>query len=515
MNIKYIFGSAFVGSLLLTSCGLDYAPVSDYSDLTEGIEDTDPDATEGEEIIYSNRADAESALLALYEDIRGNQNELQLDYLLIGDVHSDNAYAGTTGSEVVDPATNDLNSTTLCVNRDWKQYMNLAAHCTRFVVGIEKVGDKSLSQAEVNSMRAQAEIFRAFIWFRMVRMWGNIPLVTTVPPDITSDNIAEAYDSYFPAQNTEAEVYEAILKDLEDALEYAPAGNGDKTRFSKDVAIALLAKVYAEKPVRDYNKTIQYVDMLTQNGYALNPSYGDLFNVDMTPSNGQSVVGVAVTQNTPESILEVHYPVGSGNWASWMYGRCLEDYDYSFSWAKWITPSRDLLDAFNSVGDTQRLDQTVVYYACDWSNYYPSDNYAFMYKVRSGYSNIYFLRYDDLLLLKAEALLANNDLAGAAEIIDRIRARAGVKALTSAEKSNKETLFSLYVNERRLELACEGERWFDLVRLDILEQTMEAAQRNDPGRLPLVAPYTENSYLLPIPQDVLDTNDKVVQNPGY
>lgn len=130
---------------------------------------------------------------------------------------------------------------------------------------------------------------------------------------------------------------------------------------------------------------------------------------------------------------------------------------------------------------------------------------------------MFFLRYDDLLLLKAEALLCGEtpDLAGAAAIIDQIRARAGVKALTASEKSNKETLFDLYVNERRLELACEGERWYDLVRLDILEKTMEAAQRNDPGRLPMAVPYTKNSYLLPIPQDVLDTNPNVVQNPGY
>ena len=516
MKLKYINILTVAGLMGLASCGLDYSPVSDYSDLTEGIQDTDPDVTEGEEIIFTNRADAESALTALYEDIRNNQNELQLDFLLIGDVHSDNAYAGTTGSEVVDPATNDLNSTTLCVNRDWKAYMNLAAHCTRFIVGIEKVADNSLSQAEINIMRAQAEIFRAFIWFRMVRMWGNIPLVTTVPPDITSENIAEAYDSYFPAQDTEEEVYEAILADLRDALEYAPANNGDKTRFSKDVAIALLAKVYAEKPVRDYDKVIQYVDMLTQSGYSLLPSYGDLFEVDMNEVNGgPSVVGTPLTQNTSESILEVHYPTGSGNWASWMYGRPLEDYDYSFTWAKWITPSRSLLAAFDALGDTQRKQQTVVYYSCDWANYYPSSDYAFMYKVRSGYSNVYFIRYDDLLLLKAEALLNNNDLAGAATIIDQIRARAGVRLLTASEKGNKETLFSLYVNERRLELACEGERWFDLVRLGLVQEAMMEAQRTDPGRLPLVNPYTENSYLLPIPQDILDTNDKVVQNPGY
>lgn len=510
MKTNYILGGIIAVSLSAASCGLDYEPVDTFSDVTEGEINNEVD-----EIIYQNRADAESALTALYQDFRGNQNQLQLDYLLIGDVHSDNAYAGTTGTEVEDPATNDLNGTTLCVNRDWNYYMLQAAKCTKFIVGVGAVGDNSLSEAEVKTMRAQAQILRAFIWFRMTRMWGNIPIITTVPKDITSDNIAESYESYFPAQNTQAEAYEHILKDLNDALANAPEGTGDKTIFSKDVARALLAKVYAEKPVRDYSKVIEYVDQLTARGYALCPEYGDLFNIDGPVKDGFNATPLHT--NTSESILEVHYPVGSGNWASWMYGRCLENWDSSFSWAKWITPSRDLLSAFDRLGDTKRKEQTVVYYECNWSNYYPAENYAFMYKVRSGYSNVFFLRYDDLLLLKAEALILGEtpDLTGAAAIIDQIRERAGVKKLTNAEKGNKDTLFDVYVNERRLELACEGERWFDLVRLDLVEKAMEAAQRNDPYRLPLAVPYTVNSYLLPIPQDVLDTNPNVVQNPGY
>ena len=189
MKIKYITSGLIALSLTTASCDLNYDPVDTYSDVTEGIENTE------EEIIYKNRDDAESALLALYQDFRGNQNQLQLDYLLIGDVHSDNAYAGTTGSEVVDPATNDLNGTTLCVNRDWNYYMLQAAKCTKFIVGVASVADNSLTEAEINTMRAQAEILRAFIWFRMVRMWGNIPIITTVPKDITSENIAESYES--------------------------------------------------------------------------------------------------------------------------------------------------------------------------------------------------------------------------------------------------------------------------------------------------------------------------------
>lgn len=511
MKLKYIISSISALGLMTTSCGLDYEPVSDYSDITQGEEITNPEDL----TVYKNRAEAESALTQLYEDFRGNQNFLQLDWLLIGDVHSDNAYAGTTGSEVVDPATNDLNGTTLCVNRDWDYYMLQAAKCTKFIIGVESVGDKSLTPDEVNVMRGQAEIMRAFIWYRMVRMWGNIPIVTTIPQDITSENIEESYQSYFPAQNTEAEAYEYILKDLDDAMRYAPEGNGDKTRFSKDVARGLLAKIYCEKAVRDYGKVIEYVDQLTARGYALNPEYADCFAVDGPVKDG--FTATMLKQNTPESILELHYYAGSGNWADMMYGRRYADWDNSFSWAKWITPSRDLIAAFDKVGDVKRKEQTVVYYECPWSNYYPSDNYAFMFKVHSEFSNIYFLRYDDVLLLKAEALLMgpNTDLQGAADIIDQIRTRAGVAKLTAAEKANKESLFQAYVNERRLELACEGERWYDLVRLDILEETMAAAQRNDPGRLPIAVPFSANSYLLPIPQSVLDTNPNVKQNPGY
>ena len=86
MNSKYIFAGLLGLSLMLPSCSLDYNPVSDYSDVTEGTIDNTVD-----EIIYQNRADAESALTALYNDFKGNQNQLQLDFLLIGDVHSDNA----------------------------------------------------------------------------------------------------------------------------------------------------------------------------------------------------------------------------------------------------------------------------------------------------------------------------------------------------------------------------------------------------------------------------------------
>lgn len=72
-----------------------------------------------------------------------------------------------------------------------------------------------------------------------------------------------------------------------------------------------------------------------------------------------------------------------------------------------------------------------------------------------------------------------------------------------------------YLKERRLELALEGERWFDLVRLELVEEVMNAVFDKDEGRPAQAMPYTRLSYVLPIPQDVIDQNPNLVQNPGY
>lgn len=208
---------------------------------------------------------------------------------------------------------------------------------------------------------------------------------------------------------------------------------------------------------------------------------------------------------------------GSGNWATWMFGRDLINYDNNFTWAKWVTPSRDLIKAFQEEGDQIRFNQSVVYYVAKWSNYYPASNYPFMYKLRSANSSIIKYRYADVLLLKAEALIqqGSSDLSAAADIIDRIRVRAGLPKLTAAAKASKETMLSALLKERRLELAFEGQRWFDLVRLNKVEEVMNAVFAKDSGRKPLVYPFNTNSYRLPVPQAAIDQNPNLVQNPGY
>ncbi len=504
-----IYKKIACGMLLLactTSCDLDYNPIDSYSDITEGVQDNT-----GSDVIFKDKASVESHLQGMYKLLRDRQEHWYLDKLLIGDAHADNAYGGTTGAEVIPFENNSIDGANSVLKRDWDRFMEDIAVSNRLIVGVDQISD--LSDQEREYYKAQGKIFRAMIMFEMVRIWGAFPVITSVPGDITSDNIEDMYPVYFPSQNTEEEAYQQIEKDLIEALNSPAVLNNNpsnKTLLTKSVAHALLAKVYAEKPLRNYNQVIAHVDALQAEGFGLVEDFNDLWgtNADNTDCK---------MRNTKESILEAQFMPGSGNWCTWMFGRDLANWDSNFTWAKWITPSRDLISLYQAEGDTERFNESVVYYSCNWSNYYPSDHYPFMYKCRSAYNSIIYLRYADILLLKAEALLMqqNPDLSGAADIVDVIRQRAGLSKLPADIRSNKEALLEAYLKERRMELAFEGQRWYDLRRLDKIEEVMNAVYAKDSGRKTQVNVFSHHSYLLPIPQGAIDQNENLVQNPGY
>ncbi|WP_165041951.1 RagB/SusD family nutrient uptake outer membrane protein [Dysgonomonas sp. ZJ709] len=508
MKLKYIFlGLACSSCLILTntSCSLDYDPIDTYSDVTEGVTES------GEKVAFKDKAAVESHLVTIYQRMRDRQEHWYNDFLIISDSHADNAYAGVTGAEVMPFETNSIEGSNSIIERDWNRYLEDIARANKLICNIDDVQDNSLTSSERAQYKAEARIFRAMILFDMVRLWGSIPVIITEAEDITSESIEGVYPQYFPSQSTEDEAYKQIETDLLESIAAAPDYNAaDKTIFTKTVARTILAKVYAEKPLRDYTKVIQYCDQVAADGVDLVTDFSDLFGMNETNTDAKA-------RNTKESILEAQFFSGSGNWCTWMFGRDLVNWNNNFTWAKWVTPSRDLIKAFENEGDLIRYKESIVYYKCTWSNYYPSDNYPFMYKCRSAYSSIIKYRYADVLLLKAEALIMKDgpDLAGAATIIDRIRTRAGIAKLSSSDKSSKSSMENALLKERRLELAFEGQRWYDLVRLGKVEEVMNAVYAKDSGRKPQMYPFDQNSYRLPIPQGSIDQNPNLVQNPGY
>lgn len=488
--------------IAFSSCNLNEEPISSISELGGKDEET------GEEYAFKDRAQMKAQYDGMYKGINGAQEFWYLDVLVNTETHADNSYSGTTGAELISLEKQSQDGTNKNLNRDWTNYLSQVAIANRIICNIDEVPDPSFTAAERKQWKSEALIWRAWMYFDMVRLWGDVPLIIEEAPAINNSNFEEVYPMLFPTRTPMLEVYAQIVKDLEEALEGAPAVNpSNKQYLSKGVANALLAKVYAEKPIRDYNKTIQYCAAVEAAGFDLMPNYSDLYSVNDAKTDVNY-------RNTKESIFEMVYNVGNGNWCTWMFGIDVTDPNSKYDWAKWITPSRDLIQAYQNEGDDVRMNQAIVWGQPSWSNHYPSNHYPFMYKTRSKYNSVIKLRFADILLLKAEAYVATGNLPAAASIVDRIRDRVELAPLSASVKTSAEKMKEAVLKERRLELAFEGQRWFDLVRNDVVLEVMNTLNTRDSGRTPMLK-ITEQTILFPVPEGQIELNSNLTQNPGY
>ncbi len=501
--MKQIFCISFILGIVifLSSCSLDEEPISN---IVQGGSDTTGSYK------YYTRAEMLSQYEGIYNILKGNNGleNWNLDMLVFTETHADNAYRGATDAELTQLEQQKQNGINKNIERDWNGYFAIVAAANRVICNIDAVPDPALTQAERKQWKAEALILRSMIMFDMVRLWGGIPLILTEPPAITSENIEEVYPQYYPPRNTVEEVYAQIIADLNTALEPGgapPINTSDKFVFSQTVANALLAKIYAEQPVRDYAKTVEYCQKVEAD-VSLVPVYADLFAVNDAKTDVK-------LRNSSESVFEIPFSDG-GNWNTWMFGVDETDPNSKYDWAKWLTPSRDLMDAYSSAGDNVRKKITVVTAEVSWSNHYPSNAYLFMHKFPSKYNSIIKIRLADILLLKAEAYVNLGNLAEAANAVNIVRARVNLPNLSSSVTSSATNMADAVLKERRLELAFEGHRWFDLVRSGKAFDILNTLNSRDVGRLPM-DPVNDFTILLPLPQSQIDINPNMVQNPGY
>ncbi|MFA6702653.1 MAG: RagB/SusD family nutrient uptake outer membrane protein [Dysgonamonadaceae bacterium] len=484
------------------SCDLQKDPIANFSDITN------PQDTTGGEGEITTKEQIVALRNGLYSTIRDSQENWYLDLLVLAETHADNAYRGTSGNELSSLEAQSQDGINKNIARDWNSFLNYIVTANRIILNIDNVPDPTLTTIERKQWKAEALIFRAWIWFDMVRLWGGIPLVTQKTPDVTADNIEEVYPQLFPARNTVEEVYAKIIEDLEKAATDAPnVDTQNKFFLSKAVANALLAKVYAEQPIRDYAKVITYCEKVEADGFTLVENYGDLFLYDKNTKDVK-------LRNSSESIFEITYPAGSTSWVWMMFGLNEADENSTYDWAKWITPSRDLISTFQEENDEVRMNASIIWGNPSWSIHYPSSNYPFMYKTRSNLNSVIKLRLADILLLKAEAYVETGNLNEAENLVNQVRNRAKLGDLSASDTSSKEKLKDAVLKERRLELAFEGQRWFDLVRYDKAISTLNSLNQRDVGRIQML-PLTEETILLPVPQEAIDKNPSLIQNPGY
>ncbi|MBK7028098.1 MAG: RagB/SusD family nutrient uptake outer membrane protein [Bacteroidales bacterium] len=475
-----------VMALQLTSCDkfLDLNPQNDK------IIVNNEDST-----YFTSAGDVESALQGVYGDLRNEYFEL--DYFVNGDAQSDDAYAGADNPANFQIDDYNIDALNTNVSRDWGYLYAAIGKANAVINNIEDVTDPELTESRKNEIIGEASFLRAFMYFQLVQLWGDVPLQLQEIKTISAELLPEIYPIMFPARDPKEEVYAQIIKDLEVAVSSAKITAQDKGYVTRGAVNTLLAKVYATVEPHDWNKVLKYCNDVISGGYSLLPEYDQLWDNSI--------------ENSSESIFEINYAgtSSSGNWGASMF--------MGLDWKKFNIPSNDLVKAFNDEGDVIRKNSSITFMDVtgSWTDqHWPQTNYPFAYKYRAYTSpspqNYIFFRLADVILLKAEALNETGDTPGAAALVNQIRSRVDLPNTTA---STQDAMRLAIEKERRLELAFEGHRWFDLKRTGRAIAVLNAV--SEFGGVNMSYNLNENRLLWPIPQSELDKNTKLIQNPGY
>jgi hypothetical protein len=442
---------------------------------------------------------AESLLQGMYGYFKGSGYGPGIEFNVLdritnGDVLSDNCYAGGDNSDnlAVDLFTfNALNGN---ISRDWSDCYYVIAKATNAIAQVSASKDPVLSADRKNRIIGEVSFMRAFEYFDAVRLWGKVPLVLT-PIDASSSESLIRSSGGLPSPVDS--VYDAILNDCWFALSTVGNVGDDPSKFtvSKGAVAALLAKVYATAAPANWDSVAFYCDQVIPH-YTLLPNYADLFDIDH--------------KNNSESIWELQYDGYNSSVGNWIPSQFV-----GAGWKKFATPTNDLVNAFTAEGDNIRKDASITFVDYGWPDKYWPDpkNYPVLSKYtdpNNGFNNMYMIRLADIILLRAEAYNAKGDVANAAAMVNKVRARVGLPATTSANQGDMALAIE---KERRLELAFEGQRWFDLLRTGRAQTVMNALKDGSGNNLN----YNVKDYqlLYPVPQTQLDLNPLLTQNAGY
>jgi len=416
-----------------------------------------------------------------------------LDRITNGDVRSDNCYAGGDNSDnaAIDLFTyNALNGN---VARDWSDCYFVIAHANSAIAQIATCTDPALSAARKNSLLGEARFMRAFEYFDAVRLWGKIPVVL-VPIDPTNSETLIKTSGGLPSPVDS--VYAAILNDCWFAKAAVGDVGADPSKYivSKGAVNALLAKIYATQSTPNWDSVAYYCDQVIPH-YSLLANFADLFDINH--------------KNNSESIWEIEYDGYSSSVGNWVPGNFM-----GAGWKKFSTPTNDLVNAFTTEGDNVRFNASITIVTYGWPDKYWTNpaSYPVLSKYtddQNGKSDIYMIRLADILLLRAEAYNAKSDIANAALMVNKVRARVSLAPTTAANQGDMALAIE---KERRLELAFEGQRWYDLARTGRAKAVMNA-QKDAGGNIL----YNVQDYqlLYPVPQTQLDLNPLLTQNEGY
>ena len=455
-----LFLTAFVG---LTACQKDFLELKPLSQ---------PNVDN----FYKTANDFGNAVNGAYDALQ-SANQYGGDFNTLIETRSDNVLDNDPSSSAglrynidrfIEPTTNSV------LRDTWGSLYTGINRCNLILDKIDAITIDAPLKARY---KGEAQFIRALSYFNLVRLWGKVPLVLTA--GTTTD--ARSY-----TRNEIADIYTAIEKDLTAAAAGLPVSytGTDVGRATSGAAKGLLGKVYVTEKKYDLAVTT-LKELVSGTTYQLLPNVADVFAVN--------------NKNNAELLFAVKFKkgglLGEGH-GSW-YGTSIGDN---------IEPS---LRAAFSPGD-KRLPLTVQVPVPTSINAVPRKFYDELSATSDVGNDFPVLRFADVLLLYAEAVneVGYQATGDAFTALNRVRNRAGVPAYTAADLANKEAFRTAVIKERRLELALENDRWFDLIRTGTAVEAIK------------VTGITMPAYRVyyPIPQSEIDVyNNKTTfpQNEGY
>jgi starch-binding outer membrane protein, SusD/RagB family len=487
-----------------------------------------PEGQVNEGNFYKTTSDFQEALVGAYAPLRDAANVA----FYLEEMRSDNTFfdynskdRGGSDAEKVSEFLDDASSGSIVAI--WTaDFLGIQ----RANIILDKIGTKpaDMTDSVKNRIVGEAEGLRAHYYFELVRLYGALPLYL--------HEVTNSQNALLPRSPVET-VYAQIIADLTDALGKLPPPTSfpQPGNITKGMVATELGLVYLT--LKQYDKATPLLQSVTQMGYDLLPNYADVFK----PAN----------KNSKESIFEVQYKSGTdGQASSFIYDfipvtphtQNILGVDYSNTAGGWNIPTKDLIGAYDS-GDA-RLDASIGLIKGKLNasvDFIPDSVVSILTKDTSGESTgeisrrfikkqfhppytlqnntdddwpVY--RYADVLLMLAESLNEQGQPGAALPYLNKVRQRAG---LASSNVTDPATLRTIIAHERRVELAFENHRWFDLVRTGQAIPVMTAYGVKQIQAFPFLLPnsynVTQNKLIYAVPNREVMVNPALGQNPGY
>lgn len=356
----------------------------------------------------------------------------------------------------------------------WDAWYNGIYRCNDVLGNLEGKDIKNAGQ-----YRGEALFLRSWWYFNLYNTFGGVPLATTVVSPADAKTVRRC---------TDEEMYLRLTADLAEAATLLPAKrSAEKARVTRIAAQALLGKVYLTFGKYPEAQAV-LKEALSDSNFGLMGTTAEVF--DVANKMNREIIFALYYNKTDDN--------GHGYWYSTSTG-VLAD----------ITNPTPEFKALYGAADN-RLPLVNTYTKISSSLYVLNkwyDTYDTVYTTQVG-NDFPVLRFADVVLMYAEALGMQGNIAGALEYLNKTRTRAGLPSLTETDVPDRTAFVQALADERGREFALEGHRWFDLKRLGLAVEFFKGMG------------YSVDSHelIFPIPQDqieIVNNSDILWQNPGY